>query len=289
MEKRTLGKNGPAVSRLGFGGAVAGLKNYLKGYDPFRNEDRREMVESIHAALAGGITYFDTAPGYGGGESERIFGEAFQGINPGAYVLATKTHWRGVKPGDLHRSLEASLERLKRPYVDVLQLHGDTYPPGEAEALLANADGVAKELLQIKQQGLARQIGFTSEDNNEAVYRFIRSGVFDVMQICYNFLFQHPYEPNRPFGSILEACKQGMGIITMRATTSGWFQKFVQAANPNNTFNYTGALINFVLSNRYVDVVLVGMRNREEVEKNIALCLDEGSRMDIEKMWRYYV
>ena len=50
-----------------------------------------------------------------------------------------------------------------------------------------------------------RFIGFTSEDTNEAVYRFVNTGRFDSMQICYNLLFQHPYEPSRPFGSMLHA------------------------------------------------------------------------------------
>ncbi|MDR1536614.1 MAG: hypothetical protein LBU32_01210 [Clostridiales bacterium] len=64
---------------------------------------------------------------------------------------------------------------------------------------------------ELKESGVAKNIGFTTEDNNDdVVYRFINSGDFDFIQICYNLLFQQPYEPSRPFGSLLEAEKKGL-------------------------------------------------------------------------------
>lgn len=288
MEYSVLGRTHLKVSRIGFGGAVAGLKNYLHSYDPHADDQRDQVIEAIQYALSCGINYFDTAPGYGNGESETIFGDALAQSDPSSYILATKTGWRNYKPGDMRRQVEASLKRLRRDWIDILQFHGDTYPNEAAEEML-RPGGAVDEMLALKREGLIHFTGFTSEDQNEAVYRFIRSGAFDMMQICYNFLFQHAYEPNRPFGCILEAEKQGMGIVTMRAPTSGWMQKWIQKVNPANTFDYTPALIQFVLSNRYVDVALIGMRSKKRVDSNVHICDDLNGRIDIEALWKYYV
>ncbi|MBO0812240.1 MAG: aldo/keto reductase, partial [Microlunatus sp.] len=74
MEYGTLGRTGATVSRLGFGGAVHGLTNYVGAYDPGDPADRARSIAAIEAALDGGVNYFDTAPGYGEGAGERIFG-----------------------------------------------------------------------------------------------------------------------------------------------------------------------------------------------------------------------
>ena len=65
MEYTEFGKTGRKVSRVGFGGATAGLKYYLEVYDPENAEQRDGVVAAIRRALELGVTYFDTAPGYG--------------------------------------------------------------------------------------------------------------------------------------------------------------------------------------------------------------------------------
>ena len=57
MEYKTFGKTGQQVSRLGFGGATADLKNYLKPFDPDLPTDREPIIEAIHLALEKGINY----------------------------------------------------------------------------------------------------------------------------------------------------------------------------------------------------------------------------------------
>jgi hypothetical protein len=136
---------------------------------------------------------------------------------------------------------------------------------------------------------LINHIGFTTEDNNPAVYRFIDSGRFDVVQMCYNLLYQHPAEWTRPFGSMFEAEDHGMGIVTMRTVTSGLLQRWIQWANPENTFDYTPALLQFVLSNPMVDVALVGMRDVEIVEANIEICEKLSGRIDLRALHAKYV
>ena len=80
MEYVTLGRTGATVSRLGFGGAPAGLTNYLGTYTPADAQQRRQVIQAIQYAVELGVTYFDTAPAYGNGESESIFGEALAGL-----------------------------------------------------------------------------------------------------------------------------------------------------------------------------------------------------------------
>ena len=275
---------GRDVSRLGFGGAAIGLTNYIGAYDAAAPATRDAAVQTVRLALEGGVTYFDTAPGYGQGLSEEIMGEALAGA--GGVVLATKAPLSAA--GDVRASLEASLRRLRRDRVDLLQIHGGSYEPDVVRAILAPG-GMLEQMVRLKEEGLAGSLGFTSEDNNAAVYELIGSGGFDAMQISYNLLLQHPCEPTRPFGSLFEARKHGLFTVAMRATTSGIFQKWMRLANPDDRFDYVPALIQFVLSNKLVDVALVGMRSASDVESSVRTWRDEGGRIDVEALWGRYV
>lgn len=283
METTTLGRTGLNVTRLGYGGAPAGLTNYLGAYSPADRDQRQQIIAAIETALSLGVTYFDTAADYGDGVSERIFGEALAGAGS-EIVLATKVSIRM----EARASVEGSLDNLRRDRLDLVQVHGTVYPPETADAILAPG-GTLDQLQALRDEGLIRFIGFTSEANNAAVYRFIADGRFDTMQLAYNLLHQHPYDPTRPFGSLLEAEKGAMGIITMRTLTSGLLQKWVQAVNPANDFDYTPALLHFVLSNPLVDVALVGMRTSAEVEANVAICEDLSGRLDLKELHERYV
>jgi uncharacterized protein len=285
METTTLGRTAIPVSRLGFGGAPAGLTNYLGSYHPQDAAQREQVVEAIQTALDLGITYFDTASAYGQGASETIFGEALRGRRE-ALFLATKLL---VNPSiDPRAEVEASLRRLNCEFVDLIQLHGTSYTPAEAEQVLKRG-GLLDQLEQLRDQGLVRFIGFTSEDQNPPVYQFIESGRFDVMQICYNLIYQHPAEPTRPFGAMVAAEAAHMGIVTMRTLTSGIFQRWVRLINPTDNFDYSPALLQFVLSNSLVDVALVGMRSAVEVRRNVAICADTTGRIDLNALHERYV
>jgi len=284
METTQLGRTGAIVSRLGFGGAPAGLANYLGEYSPEDDRQRRDVIAALERALDLGVTYFDTAPAYGQGASEAIFGDALSGIGDDIFV-ATKVV---LSETDVRASVEGSLKRLRRDHIDLLQIHGSSYSREMVDALLAPGSMVS-QMEELRDGGLIRFLGFTTEDNNASVYRFIESGRFDVMQLCYNLLHQHPAEQTRPFGSMFEAEAQKMGIVTMRTVTSGLFQRWVEWVNPENTFDYTPALLQFVLSNPLVDVALVGMRDVEIVEANAGIVEDLVGRIDIAKLYEKYV
>lgn len=284
METTPLGRTGVTVSRLGFGGAPAGLANYLNPYSPEDKQQREQVMAAIQKAVELGVTYFDTAPGYGGGASETIYGDALAGVTTPVFV-ATKIN---RNEANVRATVEASLTRLRRDQLDLVQIHGSSYTPQLAASILGER-GLLAQLEALRDEGLIRFLGFTSEDNNAAIYQFIASGRFAVMQICYNLLHQHAYEPTRPFGSILEADKQGLGVVTMRTLTSGILQKWLQQVNPANDFDYTPALLQFVLSNPLVDVALVGMRSPEEAMRNVAICKELKGRIDLSDLHAKYV
>ena len=284
LESSPFAKTGRTVSRLGFGGAPAGLANYLGRYSYEDVLQRQSMVEAIQRALELGVTYFDTAAGYGDGASERIFGDGLAGRASEVFI-ATKV---GHGEADPRAVVERSLVNLRVPVLDLVQVHGTTYFDDLADRLLG-PDGTVAVLERMRDEGLIRHIGFTTEDQNSAVYRFIKSGRFDVMQICYNVVHMHAHEFTRPFGSIPAAVEAGMGVVTMRTLTSGMFQKWMRTIRPDDDFDYSTALLQFVLSDPMVNVALVGTRTAGEVERNVAVLHDKAGRIDLEDIHGKYV
>lgn len=285
MEYTILGSTGRKVSRLGFGGATAGITNYLEVYDPANDRDRQNIVDAMRLAYEMGVTYFDTAPAYGDGASEEIYAVGLKDIPAENIFLATK-----VQYGDYaftRRSLEDSLRRLGREYVDLIQLHGTRYSDEMAQSIMGRG-GQLEALEKAKEEGLVRHIGFTVECQNRALYDFIDSGRFETMQVEYNVMFQHPYDPNWKCGSMFDAREKDMGIITMRSMTSGIFQQWMRHIRPDDAYDYSKDLLQFVLSNPFVNVALVGMRSRQNVLDNIGVMDDTAGRLDLEKIHNWY-
>lgn len=286
MEYAILGRTGQRVSRLGFGGAPAGLRNYLHAFDPDRTEDAEAVVAAIRRAYELGITYFDTAAAYGDGISERLFGRGLEGVPPEKIFLATKVIPQAK--GCVRPSLEASLRNLRRDWIDLLQLHGTTFTDDQMRIIL-DEDGLLAEMEQARDEGLIRYIGFTYEGHDPNLFRLVETNRFDVVQIQYNMIFQHPYDPRRKAGVMFALEERNIGIVTMRGITSGALQRWIQMVNPQNTHDYTPDLIQFQLSNPLIDVVLVGMRRVERVEQNVAIVENTAGRIDIDRMHTYYV
>ena len=286
MEYRLLGKTGRKVSRLGFGGATAGLKNYLQAYDPAQKDDREGVIRAIKKALELGVNYFDTAADYGNGASEEIYAQGLSGVPEEEIFLATK-----VAPCDAdaaRRSLERSMKRLGRERIDLIQIHGTAYTQEHGDLILKKG-GMLEALQKARDEGLVKYIGFTVECQNRQLYRLMETDAFDVMQIQYNFMFQHPYDPQWKSGSLFDAQEHKMGIVSMRTATSGMFQNWMHIVDPDNTKDYTEQLIQFVLSNPLVDVALVGMRDEKTVEQNVRICEDLSGRIDLSRVHLHFL
>jgi aryl-alcohol dehydrogenase-like predicted oxidoreductase len=248
---RTIGRTGLSVSEIGFGGAPAGIPQYLEPWDADGATERDSVIRAIRRGLDLGLNYLDTAPGYGGGVGEEIYGEAIRGRRE-EVVLATKTSARD--PDGIIRSVEESLCRLGTDHLDVLQFHGGWYPPEDVEKTLRR--GGLETYQHLREQGKVRFLGFTAEGPSGGVSELITTDAFDVLQCRYNLF---------------------------RTLTSGLFQKLMRHSFPEVAARLPldCFLLNFVLSNPLVDVALVGMRRPEEVEANNALSDDEASRLDL--------
>jgi len=72
VRSRRLGRTGLTVSEIGFGGAPAGLANYIESWDPASDASAQQIIQTVRRAAELGVTYFDSAPGYGRGRSEEM-------------------------------------------------------------------------------------------------------------------------------------------------------------------------------------------------------------------------
>lgn len=280
MNLRTFGRTGLRVSEIGFGGAPLGIRDYIEAWEPEGESESTSAIAAIHCALDQGINYFDTAPGYGDGASERLMGRALAGRRDGV-ILATKT---GARDRDgIRRSVEASLQRLGTDCIDVIQFHGGWYPPEETERILGEG---LPTLQALRDEGKVRFLGFTAEGPSGGASRLVATGAFDVLQARYNIMYGHTCDYVNEAGLMREAEAQGMGIVTMRTLTSGTFQKLMQQCLPEaaGRLGLDRLLLGYVLSNPFVDVALVGMRRSEEVLRNVALAADESARIDLAEL-----
>jgi aryl-alcohol dehydrogenase-like predicted oxidoreductase len=279
MQYRVLGRTGLRVSELGIGGAQFGIPNYMGRWDPHTAEAQRTTTATIQRALELGYNYFDTAPGYGDGRSEEMVGMALQGHRDQA-IIATKVsggHW---SPPEIRQSVEASLRRLQTDVLDLIQFHDGWYSHGEVGAILEQ--GGLEAFQRLRDEGKVRFIGFTCEGPSAGVERLIATGAFDTMQVRYSLMFQHPSDFENNEGIIRQADAQGMGIILMRPLTSGVFQRLMQAYFPQIPNTEVGEmLLNYVLSDPYVDVALIGMRDPVLVEINNAISDNVAARLDL--------
>jgi L-galactose dehydrogenase len=130
MDYNFLGKTGIKVSRLSFGASSLG--------GVFHPVDEGCAIRAVHAALEGGINFFDVAPAYAGTLSETVLGKALRGVPRDRYYLSTKVG-KYTKPGTygedtldysrarIRKSIEESAARLGTDYFDLIHIHDIEY------------------------------------------------------------------------------------------------------------------------------------------------------------------
>jgi aryl-alcohol dehydrogenase-like predicted oxidoreductase len=127
MEYVNLGNTGLRVSRV-----CLGMMSFGRHEERPWALDEAEAEPIVRRAVEGGVTFFDTADVYNGGESEVLTGRILRRLlGREEYVVATKVHGRTM-PGENGRglgrkhvlaSIDASLRRLELDYVDLYQIH----------------------------------------------------------------------------------------------------------------------------------------------------------------------
>jgi aryl-alcohol dehydrogenase-like predicted oxidoreductase len=270
MRYRALGQTGLTVSEIGFGcGLTAGLM--VRGTP----EERRAAVGR---ALELGITYFDTAPIYGGLQSEIHVGETLRDL-AAKPIVATKVALEIEDldniPGAVYRSVEGSIRRLGLKWIEVLHLHNrigrDRAPKPDigVGALLTVEDvlgpsGVCEAFDALKDRGLVRHVGCCSFGGDmECLAEVIDSGRFESMLTHFSLLNQTAFTPGVPSGRGKDyrqigsrAADRGMGIVALKVLDGGEALRQASAEEA----------IGFALARPEVSTVLVGFSEVAHVE-----------------------
>jgi aryl-alcohol dehydrogenase-like predicted oxidoreductase len=231
MMTRPLGRTRLQVPVVAFGtGPVSGLMT---------GTDAAAQRATVARALAAGIDWFDTAPGYGQGQSEANLGRVLSELGTSQTVrVATKVR---IPPeafgrvGDYVReSVRDSLARLRVPQVALLQLHNgmtrgrDDEPAAITPADILGPGGVLEAFRRVRDDGLVRHLGLTGTGHPEAMREVIRSGGFDTLQVPYNLLnpsagrAEPPPDGETDYGNVIaDVAAADMGVFAIRVFAGG--------------------------------------------------------------------
>jgi aryl-alcohol dehydrogenase-like predicted oxidoreductase len=161
------------VSALGLGG------HHLGGMP-----DVASAIQLIHAALDGGITFFDNCWEYDRGKDEDWLGRGLKGRRQQAFLM-TKVCTHGRDASLAMRMLEQSLNRLQTDYLDLWQIHGVSFE--NDPELFIRPGGAAEALQKAKEQGKVRFVGFTGHKRPEIHLAMLATGFpFDAVQMPLN-------------------------------------------------------------------------------------------------------
>jgi aryl-alcohol dehydrogenase-like predicted oxidoreductase len=212
MTFRPLGRWDEEVSAIGIG-----------GYHIGKPEDPETGVEIVRHALDGGITFLDNSWDYHEGESERRMGRALRDGYRDRAFLMTKLDSHS-RDGAM-RQFGQSLERLETDHVDLLQLH-EVIRYEDPDRALAPG-GSIEALLELKQQGAARYIGFTGHKDPKIHLRMLRKAmergiIFDTIQMPIN-PFDADHERSFTQRVLPECLENGIAAIGMKPIGSGAF------------------------------------------------------------------
>ncbi|MFQ5801621.1 MAG: aldo/keto reductase [Candidatus Methylomirabilales bacterium] len=296
MQYRRLGRTNLEVSEIGFGAWGIG-----KGW--WGETDDRLSIRALLRACELGITFIDTAYGYGEGHSERLIAKAFQeyrGRVPVATKVPLKTPDWPPKPGTRAKEAfpapwiiehtEKSLRNLRTDCLDLQQLH-----IWRDEWLQETEWQEAVE--QLKRQGKIRFFGVSLIDHApETGLGIIRSGIVDTVQVIYNIFDQSPAKELFPL------CQQAdVGVIARVPLDEGGLTGKLRPDMPLDPDTFQGyyfrgerlketcarverlkiflrtgvetlpkLALKFCLSHPPVSTVIPGMRRPDHVEENCA-------------------
>jgi len=245
---RPLGHSGIQVSALGVGGFHLGTI-----------QDEKQGEQFVNEALDAGINFFDNALEYHDGQSETITGRLLKGKRD-RVVLMTKvcTHGRDKKLA--MQMLEESLRRLQTDHLDVWQIHEVIYY--NDPNLIFRPGGAAEALLQAKQQGKVRLIGFTGHKDPHIHLKMLSHDFpFDTVQMPLN-----PFDASfRSFQQhvLPEAQRRGIAVLGMKSMGGSGEMVRKGAVTPQQALRYAMSLP--------VAVTISGMDSVEVLRQNLAV------------------
>lgn len=311
MEKRKLGTSDLYPSVIGFGAWAAGKAGWGAV-----NDD--EVEAAIGRALDLGINFFDTAPVYGFGHSERVLGKVLKPVRD-KVIIATKfglvwneagQHSIDVTKKNIVREVEESLRRLNTDYIDLYQVHWPD-PTGKTPV-----EETFEVLNQLVVAGKIRSIGVSNFNVQHLVAAQTVSTIVS-LQSPYN-LFQRdiehaalPYAKQQQIG-IIPYSPLAQGLLTgkfnyitrlpesdVRAQLNPLFseKQFVKNLVIVETFACMAralekplnqVAINWLLYRKEITSVIAGAKTVKQVEENAATFRWSLSREDYEQIGRLF-
>ena len=302
MQYRKLGKSSIQISEIGFG---------AWGIGGWGERDDDEARRALRLAYERGVTFYDTALGYGDGHSENLIGEVFK-TDRSQIVIASKVppktlRWP-VKPNEpVHETFPKdwviectnnSLKNLGTDYLDLMQLHAWT------DAYCQQTDWLEAFQL-LKQQGKIRAFGVSVNDwDAYGGVGLAQAGLVDSIQVIYNIFEQRPAEALLPAAlasetGIIVRVPFEEGLLTgalkpgYRFGAGDWRANWLTPARLEEAAPRLKALeqflaadrptlaalaLKFCLSHPAVSTVIPGMRKTANVEANTAV--SDGVRLD---------
>jgi aryl-alcohol dehydrogenase-like predicted oxidoreductase len=224
MKYRDLGRTGISVSEIGLGAWELGGSYYLRdrssansdpaGYDDVAAD---EAIATIHWGLERGLTFIDTAPIYGDGESERRIAAALRGrpepvtVETKLCVFAEDGRYRRVFTREVvEAELERSRQRLGVDVIDIDLLHSPSRQEfGDGQSLDA--------LRELKASGKVRWIGVSASYDTDHTLELLETGALDVLQIPLSVLRPEMAEQVLP-----EARRRNVGVVVREPLANGY-------------------------------------------------------------------
>lgn len=261
---RTFGKTGENLPILAYGGAALPTA----WGNPLSTEDR---VKLVRYAFDRGIRYFDTASNYM--ESQPILGEALKGIRDQVFLVSKV---ETILPANVRPSVDRVLEQLQTDRLEAILIHGT---PGLEQMTVPQAMKVHAELMKLRDEGLARFVGFSAHSYFDKALALINSGGFDLCMLSYGHL---PRGHDQVFSPrmialrdecVAKAHEAGMGIAAMKVVGAGvlgaWSQYIVPGFDKARLAQLPGAAIRYVLDDERVHLLVIGMRLTHEIDANL--------------------
>jgi D-threo-aldose 1-dehydrogenase len=251
----------------------------------------------VDAAWRAGLRYFDTAPLYGGGDSERRYGHALREHPRDEYAISTKVGREGEHEFDysataVTHSIRRSCERLGVARLDVVYLHdvdpdmhGDSFERRFAEAI----EAAYPALRALRDDGVVAAMGAGLKDWNVAL-RLVQAVPLDCVMLAGGYtLLQHgALEALLPWCeahsvSIVLAAPFNSGILAKGAVEGARYYyepappeimqrtRDIEAVCARHAVPLAAAALQFPLHHPAVACVVAGHERAVEVERNLSL------------------